>query len=61
MEVVVPHWMAQEIRRRYGSLENYSKQRWNGALMPVDDYWRQLNSETQTRINEMFARAWKRG
>lgn len=61
MEVFIPHWMAEKICEHYGSLENYSQQRWGGALMPVDAYWNDLNQESQTRINERLSREWKRG
>jgi hypothetical protein len=59
--VVVPHWLAQKIRERYGSLDAYSEQRWSGALKFVDGYWDLLARESQDRINERLIRAWRRG
>lgn len=56
--IVIPHWLAEKIRERYGSLEAYRNRT---GVKVVDDYWQRLNSETQTRINERFARMWRRG
>lgn len=55
--VVIPHWMASKIGGKHGSLKEYSD---NMGVMLVDDYWRQLNWETQVRINDRFKRAWRR-
>lgn len=56
--VYIPHWMAERIREKYGSLEAYREI--TGANV-VDDYWQQLNSESQARINEKLRliRGWR--
>lgn len=54
--IVIPHWMAEKIRDKHGSLEAYREK--TGARV-VDDYWQQLNSESQARINAWLSRGWK--
>jgi len=55
--IPIPHWMACKIGKKHGSLEEYGD---NLGVMLVDDYWCQLNWETQVRINDRFKRAWRR-
>lgn len=60
IKVYIPHYMAEEIRKHFGSLENYSQQRWGGRLMPVDDYWDRWDQDVQNSVNEKLSREWKR-
>jgi hypothetical protein len=55
--VVVPHWLAEKLKQQHGSLEAFRELT---GVKVVDDYWRQLNDESQTRINRYLSRAWKR-
>lgn len=58
MKVYIPHYYAEIIRQRFGSLENYSRERWNGALLPVDSYQEEFNRKLQASINEKLSRQW---
>jgi hypothetical protein len=55
--VPIPHWMARRISEKHDSLKEYGD---NLGVMLVDDYWRQLNWETQVRVNDRLKRAWRR-
>lgn len=56
--VPIPHWMAKKIGEKHDSLKEYGD---SLGVMLVDDYWRQLNRETQDRVNARLIRAWRRG
>lgn len=60
MKVYIPHYYAEIIRKRFGSLENYSRERWNGALLPVDSYGEEFNRKLQAGVNEKLSREWER-
>lgn len=55
--IPIPHWMARKIGEKHGSLKEYGD---NLGVMLIDDYWRQLNWETQVRINEKLSRMGRR-
>ena len=50
MRVIVPHWLAEKLAEKYGSLPA-ACQAWRG-LDIRDDYWDRLALESQQRIND---------
>jgi hypothetical protein len=59
MEVYIPQWLADRIREKHGSLEEYRKLYWNDSITLKSSWEQQQAWEVQTRVNERLSREWK--
>jgi len=60
MDIYIPQWLADKVRQKYGSLDEYARSHWDSNIRFKTGWEESQAYEVQERVNEKLSREWKR-